>query len=180
MLVTPFSRSNKYKSLNAIRCRSPPKIYIFYLHTTTLCPSLAHGFFPIITLRESSYIIYCFRSFFDTSWFPIDYNVFNIDSVVGDNDLFLLYSPGFSLNCFNNYFFFYKNFLCLFSISIFFITSPFLSDEFLSSATLCNVNFYGLFDGLFLLYCFKVGEHSYTLFVDVCILFQVLFPILNT
>lgn len=66
MLVRPFSRSNKYKSLNAIKCLSPPKMYIFYLFTTTLCPSLAQGFFPIITLRESSYIIYCFKSFFET------------------------------------------------------------------------------------------------------------------
>ena len=48
MLVNPFSKSKEYKSLKAMRCLSPPKINIFYLKTTTLCPSLAHGFFPII------------------------------------------------------------------------------------------------------------------------------------
>lgn len=36
-----------YKSLNDIRFLSPPKTIITSLATTTECPSLAQGFFPI-------------------------------------------------------------------------------------------------------------------------------------
>ena len=39
---------NKYKSLKDIVCLSPPNVIIKSLNTATACPSLAHGFFPLI------------------------------------------------------------------------------------------------------------------------------------
>lgn len=53
-LLIPFPRSKLYKSLNAIKCRSPPKMYIKSSLTQIVCPSLAHGFLPIIFLFVSS------------------------------------------------------------------------------------------------------------------------------
>lgn len=141
-----------------MRCLSPPKMYILEPRTTRDWPSLAQGFFPIMNRCESSYIIYCFVSFLVISWGPIDSKVFSIDSVVGDKERLPPYSPGFSLNCFNSSFFFYRNFFCLLSVRIFFITSPVAWDCFYGD-TLCKVSLY-YFYGLFLFDCFKVGEQS--------------------
>ena len=156
-LFSPLSRSKQYRSLNAIKCRSPPKMYILSLFRVTLCPSRAQGFFPMIKRCDSSYIISCFSSFLLISWFPIDYRVLSIDSVVGEWDRVLLYSLGFSLNCLSNYFFLSINFFCLFSFKIFFITSLFLS---FYGETLWSWIRSGLLVGLFLFYCLRVGEHS--------------------